>query len=112
MGCEEESYGHMNNCSHLDHPRTPISINLSNHIKIKNHQNYVPINDRTSVRLRNISFHPDLNKLIIKRWKRLVKDGDITEVKYSIPRNCTKCGIALEDSIDMFKHIKDVHVKT
>ena len=60
--------------------------------------------------MKNISFSQDLNKLIIKKWKRLVKDGDITEVKYKEPRKCRKCGIIVEDSIDMFKHIKDVHV--
>ena len=63
------------------------------------------------MKIRNISFSKDFNKLIIKKWKRLVKDGDITELEYKEPRKCGKCGIVVEDAIDMFKHIKDVHVE-
>lgn len=40
-----------------------------------------------------------------------MKDGDITEVKYKEPRKCGKCEAVLEDAIDMFKHIKDVHIE-
>ena len=70
----------------------------------------IPINDKSKVLMRNISFSKDFNKVIIKKWKRLVKDGDITEVKYQEPRICRKCKIFIEDAIDMFKHLKDTHL--
>ena len=111
LDCEESSYGHDTNCSHLNHPRTPISINLGDHIKTTNHQNFIPIKDKANIWIKNISYSPKFSKLVIKKWKRLVKDGDITEVKYEKPRICKKCGTVFEDAIDKFKHIKDFHVK-
>ena len=60
--------------------------------------------------MKNISYSKEFNKVIIKKWKRLVKDGVITEVSYKKGRKCQKCEIVVEDAIDMFKHIKDVHM--
>ena len=93
-----------------NNPRVPLSIDLAGHIEATNHTNFVPINDKTKVQIKDISFMPKFNKLIIKKWKRLVKEGDIKEVKYSTPRTCKKCNSVFEDAIDMFKHIKDIHV--
>ena len=106
LDCEKKSFDN----SEFNNPRVPISINLAGHIKETNHTNFVPIDDRTKIQVKNISFNPEFNKLIIKKWKRLIKDGDITEVKYSTPRTCNKCNFVFEDAIDMFKHIKDFHV--
>ena len=86
-------------------------MDLVSHMKSTSHTNFIPINDKTKLQIKNISFCQNFNKLVIKKWKRLVKDGEITEVKYEEPRKCIKCGILLEDAIDMFKHIKDVHIE-
>ena len=98
------------NNSEFNNPRVPISINLSRHIEETNHTNFAPIDHRVKIRVKNISFNPHFNKLIIKKWKRLVKDGAIKLVKYSPPKICNKCNLVFEDAIDMFKHIKDFHV--
>ena len=66
--------------------------------------------DKAKVKMSNISFSPEYNKLIKKKWKRMVQDADIKEVWYSTPRKCKKCSLIFEDAIDMFKHIKDIHV--
>ena len=60
------------------------------------------------VKINNISFSH--NKVVIKKWKRMVLDGDIKEVQYSTPRKCKKCSLIFVDAIDMFKHIKDIHI--
>ena len=62
------------------------------------------------VKINNISFSH--NKVVIKKWKRMVLDGDIKEVRYSTPRKCKKCSLIFVDAIDMFKHIKDIHIHT
>ena len=103
--------GHDPDCDHLGHPRIPISIDLGSHIKSTSHLNFIPINDKTKVQIKNISFSQDFNKLIIKKWKRLVKDGDITEIMYKEPQKCGKCTAVVDNAIDMFKHIKDVHIE-
>ena len=59
------------------------------------------------VKINNISFSH--NKVVIKKWKRMVLDGDIKEVQYSTPRKCIKCSLIFVDAIDMFKHIKVIH---
>ena len=94
----------------LDHSRYPISINIGQHIEKTNHMNFVPIKNQAHIRLKNISFNPEYHKTVIKSWKQLVKDGEITDVDYSRSRKCVKCNLSFNDAIDMFKHIKDKHV--
>jgi len=106
LDCEERNSGHDPVCS----PRVPISIDIAAHMKSTNHTKFIPINDNTRVQMKNISYSKEFNKVIIKKWKRLVKDGVITEVSYKKGRKCQKCEIVVEDAIDMFKHIKDVHM--
>ena len=86
-------------------------MDIAAHMAATNHQNIIPINDNMRVQMKNISYSEQLNKEIIKKWKRLIKHGDITEVAYKEPRKCLKCPIIVEDAIDMFKHIKDVHIR-
>ena len=86
-------------------------MDIASHMVNTNHQNFVPIQNRVGVRIPNISFSSDLHKTVLKKWKQLVKDGDITEVEYDQPRRCGKCGLSLSDAIEMFKHIKEDHVK-
>ena len=96
--------------SSFNNPRFPLSINISKHIEETNHMNFVPIDDKANVKMSNISFSPEYNKVVIKKWKRMVLAGDIKEVRYSTPRKCKKCSLIFVDAIDMFKHIKDIHV--
>ena len=64
------------------------------------------------VKINNISFSPHYNKVVRKKWRRMVLDGDIKEVQYSTPRKCKKCSLSFVDAIDMFKHIKVIHIHT
>ena len=90
--------------------RFPITIDMAGHIASTNHQNFAPIKTTVGVRMSNVSLKVEHNKTVIKKWRRLVKDGDIPAVRYSMPRKCKKCDEVLEDSVDMFKHIKEVHI--
>jgi len=113
LDCEEESssgYGAPENLLH-NNPKFPLSMDIAKHISAKNHQNFVPIRKKFSINVQNLSFNLNYHKTVIKRWKNLVKDGEIAEVAYSHPRVCKKCNIAMNDSVDMFKHIRDVHIK-
>ena len=76
-----------------------------------NHQNFVPIKNKLNISVQNLSFSKDYHKIILKKWKTLVKDGDITEVDYEQDKTCGKCGLMFGDAVDMFKHIKDMHTK-
>ena len=96
--------------SSFNNPRFPLSINISKHIEETNHMNFVPIDDKANVKMSNISFSPHYNKVVRKKWRRMVLDGDIKEVQYSTPRKCKKCSLSFVDAIDMFKHIKDIHI--
>ena len=96
--------------SSFNNPRFPLSINISKHIEETNHMNFVPIDDKANVKMSNISFSPHYNKVVRKKWRRMVLDGDIKEVQYSTPRKCKKCSLIFVDAIDMFKHIKDIHI--
>ena len=86
-------------------------MDIADHMVKTNHQNFVPIVNKLNVRVPNISFSSETHKTVIKKWKQLVKDGDITQVEYDTPRQCQKCGLSCSDAIEMFKHIKDDHVK-
>ena len=91
--------------------RFPLSIDLAGHINATGHQNFSPIKDKVGVKLNNLSFSSEHNTTIIKKWRRLVKDGEITTIKYSPPRKCKKCDKIFEDSVDMFQHIKSSHIE-
>ena len=92
-------------------PKFPVTMDIAKHMTAKNHQNFVPIRKKFSINVQNLSFNPNYHKTVIKRWKNLVKAGEITEVAYTQPRVCRKCNIAVDDAVDMFKHIRDVHIK-
>ena len=113
LDCEEESSSGFRVPEDLvpNNPKFPLSMDIAKHISDKNHQNFVPIRKKFSINIQNLSFNPNYHKTVIKRWKNLVKDGEIAEVAYSHPRVCRKCNIAMNDAVDMFKHIRDVHIK-
>ena len=85
-------------------------MDLAKHVESRGHTNFTPITGSCHVRVQNLSFSSEHHKTIIKKWKRLIKDGDITEVTYDSPRSCGKCRAVLSDSIDMLKHIRDNHI--
>ena len=85
-------------------------MDLAEHIESRGHTNFVPISGGCNVKLRNLSFSADHHKNVVKKWKRLIKDGDITEVSYDTPRACGKCKAVIPDSIEMFKHIRQLHL--
>ena len=114
LDCEEESSSAYTatNDGIPNNPKFPVSMDIAKHMTARNHQNFVPIRKKLSINVQNVSFNPNYHKTVIKRWKNLVKDGEITEVSYSYPRVCRKCNIAMDDAVDMFKHIRDAHIKT
>ena len=114
LDCEEESSSAYiaPDDSMPNNPKFPVSMDIAKHMTARNHQNFVPIRKKLSINVQNLSFNPNYHKTVIKRWKNLVKDGEITEVSYSNPRVCRKCNIAMDDAVDMFKHIRDAHIKT
>ena len=97
-------------CTEETRPRCPISMDLASHIESRGHTHFVPIAGGCGVRLKNVTFSPDHHKVVRKKWKRMVKDGDITSVSYDMPRPCGKCNALMSDAIDMFKHIKENHI--
>ena len=113
LDCEEESSSAYiaPDDSMPNKPKFPVSMDIAKHMTARNHQNFVPIRKKLSINVQNLSFNPNYHKTVIKRWKNLVKDGEIAEVAYSHPRVCRKCNIAMNDAVDMFKHIRDVHIK-
>lgn len=94
----------------LARTRFPLTMDLAGHITSTDHQHFTPIKKSLDVRLGSVSYRAELNKTVIKKWKRLVKDGDIQDIRYSAPRKCGKCAEVFDDAVDMFKHIKEVHV--
>ena len=107
MDCEDEE----NNVDDELKTRFPLSIDLAGHINTTSHQNFAPIKDKMNIKLKNVSFSSEHNAIVIKNWRRLVKDGDITSFKYSPAKKCSKCESVFEDSLDMFKHIKSSHME-
>ena len=107
MDCEDEE----NNIDDEIKTRYPLSIDLAGHINTTSHQNFAPIKDKMNLKLKNVSFSSEHNAIVIKNWRRLVKDGDITRFKYSPAKKCSKCDSVFEDSLDMFKHIKSSHME-
>ena len=97
------------NCTLLNQTRCPISMDIAKHIESRGHTNFVPISGGCTVKIRNLSFSADHHKIVVKKWKRLIRDGDITEVNYDIPRTCGKCKAVIPDAIEMFKHIRQRH---
>ena len=85
---------------------------LARHMKQHSKRNETNPVTNIYVKMSNISFSPEYNKVVIKKWKRMVLDGDIKEVRYSTPRKCKKCSLIFVDAIDMFKHIKVIHIHT
>ena len=114
LDCEKESSSCYSSSNELlkNNPKFPLSMDIAKHMRTKNHQNFVPIRKRLSINVQNLSFNSAYHKTIIKRWKKLVRDEEISDVTYSQPRICRKCNIPMNDAIDMFKHIRDVHMKT
>ena len=85
-------------------------MDIAKHIReSRGHTNFVPISGGCNVKIRNLSFSSDHHRTIVKKWKRLIKDGDITEVQYDIPRSCGKCKALMPDAIEMFRHIRHHH---
>ena len=73
--------------SSFNNPRFPLSINISKHIEETNHMNFVPIDDKANVKMSNISFSPEYNKLIKKKWKRMVLDGTLRKFGIQLLEN-------------------------
>ena len=85
-------------------------MDLAHHIQSRGHTHFVPVVKSCEVKLTNLTFSAQHHRTVVKRWKRMVKDGDITELSYDKPRHCGKCKAVMLDAIDMIKHIRDSHI--
>merc|ERR1712107_447214 len=86
LDCEEEHSVHQKKSKQLKTTRYPISMDIAEHMTKKKHTNFVPIKNLVGFQIQNLSFNQEMHKTVIKKWKQLVKDGDITDVSYSQPR--------------------------
>ena len=103
--------GHEEDCANPMSSKVPLSIDLSSHIVATGHQRFTPIQDQTKVLLENISYNKELNKVVIKQWKRLVVKGELDINQYKMPKKCQKCESSFDNPVDMLKHIRDIHIK-
>jgi len=107
--------------------RVPISADIAGHIITKQHTRFTPIENcfpsmknKNLLSLSNISYSRKWNKKVIQDWKRnmtaqlnAATSGLDVQFKYEKPRRCLQvlCQFVAEDPADMFKHIREKHVK-
>ena len=65
---------------------------------------------RVRVDVANISMDPLHHREVVRLWRRRIRDGDILTVDYEAARPCLSCGLLVFNAIDMFRHIRDLHV--
>ena len=65
---------------------------------------------RVRVDVSNISMDPLHHREVVRLWRRRIRDGDILTVDYEAARPCLSCGLLVFNAIDMFRHIRDLHV--
>merc|ERR1712029_627229 len=65
---------------------------------------------RVNVKLKNLSFSSIHHRKVVKLWMNHIKEGRIISVDYDDPRACIKCKLVMFNAIDMFRHIRDVHI--
>ena len=65
---------------------------------------------RVRVDVPNISMDPLRHREVVRLWRRRIRDGDILTVDYEAARPCLSCGLLVFNAIDMFRHIRDLHV--
>jgi len=65
---------------------------------------------RVNVKLKNLSFSSIHHRKVVKLWMNHIKEGRIISVEYDDPRACIKCKLVMFNAIDMFRHIRDVHI--
>ena len=65
---------------------------------------------RVRVDVSNISMDPLHHREVVRLWRRRIRDGDILAVDYEAARPCLSCGLLVFNAIDMFRHIRDLHV--
>ena len=81
--CEREKFKDCSDsCNHLNHPRIPIGLDVSEHMERTGHTAFEPIQSFVSLvdsspvfRLPNISYTPKWRNSVRRKWKTLVKYG-------------------------------------
>ena len=76
------------NCTHLDHSRVPIGMDISKHLQETGHANLQPIRDfvlpvrqNKMLKVKNISYCKTWGPKVRKCWKRLVLSGKLTHLQ-------------------------------
>ena len=83
--CEREKFVDCSDsCNHLNHPRIPIGLDVSEHMERTGHTAFEPIQSFVSLvdsspvfRLPNISYTPKWRNSVRRKWKTLIKDGKL-----------------------------------
>ena len=65
-------------CTHTDHPRYPITVDIAGHMMDTGHTNLLPVKEllpdcRLSV--KNVSYNRQLGSKVRRDWKRLILSG-------------------------------------
>ena len=112
LDCEVHT-GKKDRCGHLLHPRIPLGIDITAHLRETGHQNLQPIKDwvlpirrRRMLRVQNIAYTKEWGPRVRKCWKRMVLADEITVDDYQSPRACLKCRAVISCASDMFIHLK------
>ena len=108
LECEENLSENNKNLPLKDRIKVPLDIDIGEHMTTTGHTRFEPIIIDTNVRMKDITVNPEYSKLVMKQWKKMLKNRDI---EYSHSLHCPKCKRVITDAVDMFKHIKDMHLK-
>ena len=85
VDCEQEKFADCSDsCNHLNHPRIPVGLDVSEHMERTGHTSFQPIQSFVSLvdpspvfRLSNISYEPKWRNSVRRKWKTLIKDGKL-----------------------------------
>ena len=107
--------------SFLNEVSNEINENSSRAFESKHHHHAIKLKklsrlkvtcerSRVNVKLKNLSFSSIHHRKVVKLWMNHIKEGRIISVDYDDPRACIKCKLVMFNAIDMFRHIRDVHI--
>ena len=113
--------GHERDCTHLNHPRYPLTIDIAEHLRTRNHQNIVPINEKSYVKISrsvkvssslHIASFPELwtCKHCDKQFKQKQYLGlHIKTVHEGVWFKCSYCGKQFGQKGNLKRHVDTVH---
>ena len=113
--------GHDRDCTHWNHPRYPLTIDIAEHLRTRNHQNIVPINEKSYVKISrsvkvssslHIASFPELwtCKHCDKQFKQKHYLGlHIKTVHEGVWFKCSYCGKQFGQKGNLKRHVDTAH---